>query len=80
MEKIPYGELLSYGELAKEIGRPKAVRAIGGAANRNPLPLVIPCHRVIGKSGALVGFAPGLSFKRTLLSLEGHQVNVNTIG
>lgn len=79
MAKIPFGELMTYGELAQKIGRPKAVRAIGGAANKNPLPLVIPCHRVVGKSGHLVGFAPGLSFKKLLLRREGHQINENSV-
>lgn len=75
MAQIPYGELVSYGELAQKIGRPQASRAVGGAANKNPVPLVIPCHRVVGKSGLLVGFAPGLSYKTELLRLEGHQTN-----
>ncbi|MCF8060128.1 MAG: methylated-DNA--[protein]-cysteine S-methyltransferase [Bacteriovoracaceae bacterium] len=77
---IPFGHLKSYQDVAMAINRPRAIRAVGGAANRNPLPLVIPCHRVIGKSGALVGFAPGLSMKKQLLRLEGHQVIEDSIG
>lgn len=79
MAKIPYGALKTYGDLALEIGKPKAARAIGGAANKNPLPLIYPCHRVIGAGGLLVGFAPGMTFKRTLLSLEGHETNEKSI-
>jgi|GEM_PF-274229 len=79
MRKIPYGELKTYGELAADIGNPKAARAIGGAANKNPLPLIYPCHRVIGAGGLLVGFAPGMTFKRTLLALEGHKINENSV-
>ncbi|MBD8500525.1 tRNA epoxyqueuosine(34) reductase QueG [Paenibacillus arenosi] len=67
---IPYGETCSYKHIAEAVGRPKAVRAVGGANNRNPLPVVIPCHRVIGAGGALVGYGGGLGIKETLLSLE----------
>jgi methylated-DNA-[protein]-cysteine S-methyltransferase len=67
---IPYGETASYAELAQEIGRPTAVRAVGAAVGRNPLTVVVPCHRVIGSGGALTGYAGGLDRKRTLLSLE----------
>jgi methylated-DNA-[protein]-cysteine S-methyltransferase len=70
--RILYGETVSYGELARRIGRPGAARAVGGALNRNPLPLVIPCHRVVGTGGALVGYAGGLDRKRALLELERH--------
>lgn len=70
--EIPYGETRSYKEQAEAIGRPKAVRAIGSANNRNPIPVIIPCHRVIGSNGKLVGYAGGLDVKRTLLKLEGH--------
>lgn len=79
LEEIPYGEWLSYGEVAKRVGSPKASRAIGGAANKNPLPLVIPCHRVLGSTGSLVGFAPGLAFKKRLLVLEGHEIYENSV-
>lgn len=67
---ISYGETVSYGDIAKQIGRPKAVRAVGGAIGRNPLSILIPCHRVIGASGKLTGFAGSLSTKEFLLNLE----------
>lgn len=67
---IPYGETRSYGEIAAQIGRPRAVRAVGAANGRNPLPIVIPCHRVIGADGRLTGFGGGLETKRYLLDLE----------
>jgi|TARA_Y100000310_G_scaffold345344_1_gene463966 methylated-DNA-[protein]-cysteine S-methyltransferase len=70
LTEIPYGETRSYGELAREIGHPKAARAVGAANGRNPLPIIIPCHRVIGSGGDLVGFGGGLSVKRYLLDLE----------
>ncbi|MDE0226906.1 MAG: methylated-DNA--[protein]-cysteine S-methyltransferase [Gammaproteobacteria bacterium] len=68
---IPYGETRSYGEVAAQIGKPKAVRAVGAANGRNPLPIVLPCHRVIGADGSLTGFGGGLETKRYLLELEG---------
>jgi methylated-DNA-[protein]-cysteine S-methyltransferase len=67
---IPYGETRSYGEIACQIGAPKAVRAVGAANGRNPISIVAPCHRVIGASGSLTGFAGGLEAKRFLLALE----------
>ncbi|WP_329743036.1 methylated-DNA--[protein]-cysteine S-methyltransferase [Dyella sp. A6] len=67
---IPYGATLSYGELARRIGQPQAVRAVGAANGRNPLPIVLPCHRVIGSDGSLTGFGGGLPTKRFLLALE----------
>jgi methylated-DNA-[protein]-cysteine S-methyltransferase len=70
LQEVPYGETISYGELAQRIGRPKASRAVGAANARNPLPIVIPCHRVIGSDGSLVGFGGGLEIKRKLLDLE----------
>lgn len=68
--QIPYGETRSYGEIAKMIGNPKASRAVGGANHRNPIMILIPCHRVIGATGALVGFGGGLPAKEYLLKLE----------
>ncbi len=68
---IPWGQVCTYRMLAHEIGRPKAVRAVGRAEARNPLPLVIPCHRVIGSSGKLTGYTGGLDMKGALLRLEG---------
>lgn len=68
--QIPYGETRSYKEIAATIGQPKAVRAVGGANGSNPLPIVIPCHRVIGSGGQLTGFGGGLDTKRYLLDLE----------
>ena len=69
--EIPYGRTCTYGEVAARIGRPRAVRAVGQANHRNPLPIFIPCHRVIGTNGALTGYAGGLELKRRLLELEG---------
>ena len=68
---IPYGELRSYRDIARDIGRPRAVRAVGAANGRNPLPIIVPCHRVIGSDGSLTGFAGGLEIKTQLLVLEG---------
>jgi AraC family transcriptional regulator, regulatory protein of adaptative response / methylated-DNA-[protein]-cysteine methyltransferase len=68
--RIPYGETRSYGEIAQMIGQPKAARAVGNACNKNPVPLVIPCHRVVGSDGDLVGYAFGLERKEQLLKLE----------
>jgi len=67
---IPYGETRSYGAIARQIGRPTAVRAVGAANGRNPISIMAPCHRVVGASGALTGFAGGLEAKRVLLELE----------
>ena len=67
---IPWGETRSYGQIAREIGRPGAARAVGMANHRNPLPILIPCHRVIGAGGRLVGYAGGLELKQALLRLE----------
>jgi methylated-DNA-[protein]-cysteine S-methyltransferase len=68
---IPWGELRSYADIARAIERPTAVRAVGAANGRNPLPIVVPCHRVVGSNGSLTGFAGGLGIKRRLLELEG---------
>lgn len=67
---IPYGETLSYGAVAARIGKPKAARAVGMANNKNPLPIFIPCHRVIGADGKMVGYGGGLNVKEALLKLE----------
>ncbi len=67
---IPYGTTISYGELARRVGSPKASRAVGLANGRNPISIVVPCHRVIGANGALTGFGGGMDAKRTLLDLE----------
>lgn len=71
LQEIPYGETRSYGWVARRIGRPAAPRAVGGAVGRNPFSIVVPCHRVIGADGDLVGFGAGLDWKRALLRLEG---------
>lgn len=68
--EIPYGETRTYQEIAIRIGKPKAVRAVGGACNRNPIGIIVPCHRVIGKNGSLTGYAGGLSYKELLLNHE----------
>ncbi|MDR2655587.1 MAG: methylated-DNA--[protein]-cysteine S-methyltransferase [Oscillospiraceae bacterium] len=70
LQQIPYGETWSYKRLAEHIGRPGAFRAVGGANNKNPIPIVIPCHRVIGTDGSLVGYGLGLELKQKLLDLE----------
>ncbi len=71
LREIPYGTTISYAELAQRIGRPSASRAVGAANGANPLPIVVPCHRVIGADGSLTGFGGGLPTKRALLELEG---------
>jgi methylated-DNA-[protein]-cysteine S-methyltransferase len=76
LQEIPYGETISYGELAKRVGNPKASRAVGAANGCNPIPIVIPCHRVIGSNGKLTGFGGGLPTKEALLALEGKQLRV----
>jgi len=70
LQRIPYGETISYGELARRIGKPRACRAVGLANGANPLPIVVPCHRVIGADGSLTGFGGGLPIKQRLLGLE----------
>jgi len=71
LRRVPYGQTISYGELARRIGRPGAARAVGAANRTNPIAIVVPCHRVIGASGALVGFGGGLEIKERLLEHEG---------
>jgi methylated-DNA-[protein]-cysteine S-methyltransferase len=73
LQTIPYGETMSYGELAQKIGEPKAVRAVGAANGQNPIPIIVPCHRVIGSDGSLTGFGGGIENKRKLLELEKGQ-------
>lgn len=71
LREIPYGETASYGEIASRVGSPKACRAVGLANRRNPLPIFVPCHRVVGSDGSLTGYAGGLKVKQFLLDLEG---------
>jgi methylated-DNA-[protein]-cysteine S-methyltransferase len=71
LERVPYGQTTTYGALAAKVGRPRAARAVGGAMNRNPIPIVLPCHRVVGSGGSLVGYGGGLDKKEFLLRLEG---------
>ncbi|MEE9464789.1 MAG: methylated-DNA--[protein]-cysteine S-methyltransferase [Candidatus Neomarinimicrobiota bacterium] len=70
LSKVQYGQTATYGELAAKIGRPRAARAVGGAVGANPLPIVIPCHRIVGSNGSLTGYGGGLPLKKTLLALE----------
>ena len=71
LRAIPYGDTVSYGQLARQLGLPQGARAVGLANGSNPLPIIVPCHRVIGADGSLTGFGGGLPIKRALLSLEG---------
>ena len=71
LARVPYGHTATYGELATRAGSPKAARAVGMVMNRNPVPIVLPCHRIVGASGALVGYGGGLDIKERLLRLEG---------
>jgi methylated-DNA-[protein]-cysteine S-methyltransferase len=71
LARVPYGETTTYGALAARVGRPRAARAVGTVMHRNRIPIVLPCHRVVGASGDLVGYAGGLGMKRALLELEG---------
>lgn len=70
LQEIPYGETTTYGEIARRIGKPSACRAVGAANGRNPIPVIIPCHRVVGADGSLTGFGGGLPIKEALLRLE----------
>jgi methylated-DNA-[protein]-cysteine S-methyltransferase len=76
LQDIPYGETVSYGEIARRIGRPTAARAVGLANGRNPIAVIVPCHRVIGANGALTGYGGGLQRKRLLLELERGQTRL----
>ncbi|HUK96026.1 MAG TPA: methylated-DNA--[protein]-cysteine S-methyltransferase [Gaiellaceae bacterium] len=71
LDRVPYGATTTYGALAREAGHPAAARAVGTVMNRNPIPIVLPCHRVVGANGSLTGYAGGLDRKRLLLRLEG---------
>ena len=71
LTNVPFGETASYGQIAKSIGRPEASRAVGMANGRNPISIIVPCHRIIGSNGKLVGYGGGLNRKKTLLQLEG---------
>jgi len=74
LQRIPYGQTCSYGDIAKAVGNPKAARAVGLANNRNPIMIIIPCHRVIGADGSLTGYGGGIEIKKFLLDLEAaHQ-------
>jgi methylated-DNA-[protein]-cysteine S-methyltransferase len=79
LETIAYGEIRSYSQVAEAIGAPRAVRAVGAANGANPIPIVVPCHRVIGANGKLVGYGGGLSLKKRLLALEGAPVRANMV-
>jgi O-6-methylguanine DNA methyltransferase len=74
MQAIPLGNTRSYGEIARSIGRPKAVRAVGGACGANPIPVLVPCHRILAANNKIGGFGGGLAWKRRLLTAEGVQV------
>jgi methylated-DNA-[protein]-cysteine S-methyltransferase len=74
LPSIPYGETISYKTMAERVGNPKAVRAVGAANGANPIPIILPCHRVIGSSGDLTGFGGGLPLKKKLLQLESRQL------
>jgi methylated-DNA-[protein]-cysteine S-methyltransferase len=77
--KIPYGKLRTYGQVARSMRKPTAFRAVGQAAGHNPLPILVPCHRVVGKGGSLIGFAGGITTKARLLRLEGHTLDAEHI-
>jgi methylated-DNA-[protein]-cysteine S-methyltransferase len=80
LKMIPYGETCTYGELAARIGRPRASRAVGAANGVNPVPIIIPCHRVIGSNGSLTGFGGGIRTKQTLLGIESRTADLfNTV-
>lgn len=74
LQKIPYGDTIPYAELARRIGKSNAVRAVGSANGANPIPVIIPCHRVIGSNGTLTGYGGGIERKQWLLALEGRRL------
>jgi methylated-DNA-[protein]-cysteine S-methyltransferase len=71
LARVPYGRTETYGGLARRVGRPRAARAVGTVMHSNPIPIVLPCHRIVGANGSLTGYAGGLDIKRRLLELEG---------
>lgn len=77
LQKIPFGKVWSYGEQAKYLKKAKAQRAVGGANGKNPIPIIIPCHRVVGATGKLTGFSGGMKMKVYLLKLEGHEIDLH---
>ncbi len=77
LKKIPYGQTQTYAQIAQAVGNPRGFRAVGLANNKNPLPIIVPCHRVLGSGGKLVGYAAGLKIKQYLLELEG--VNIGAL-
>lgn len=79
LSKIPYGDIWSYGKQAQFLKAPNAQRAVGGANGRNPIPIIIPCHRVIGSTGKLTGFSGGMEIKIFLLKLEGHEIDTEKL-
>ena len=79
LRTIPYGQLVSYKTIATAIGNPRAVRAVGGANSKNPLPIVIPCHRVIGSDGTLTGFRGGIAIKQKLIDLERNFLSLSLV-
>ncbi|MCC3374842.1 methylated-DNA--[protein]-cysteine S-methyltransferase [Cohnella sp. REN36] len=80
LRDVPYGETAAYRDIAAAVGAPKAVRAVGGANNRNPVPIIVPCHRIIGANGAMVGYGGGLPIKEHLLALESSLVGAEAMG
>ncbi len=80
LSRIPYGEMQTYGDVAKSVGDAGAARAVGVACNRNPLPIVVPCHRVVGAGGKMVGFGGGIPTKRHLLELEARVTHRDRCG
>ena len=72
---VPYGETVTYGDIARAIGRPRSSRPVGGAVGKNPVPIIVPCHRIIGSDRSLTGFTGGLDIKIRLLELEGHSID-----
>ena len=79
LTKIPFGKIWSYGQQAAYLKNPKGQRAVGGANGKNPIPIIIPCHRVIGSTGKLTGFSGGMKMKIFLLKLEGHEIDTHAL-